>query len=76
MNKKVAFGAKPSQLKLEPATAGDDWVKNRGDVALKRLTFDVPETLHRDFKIYCTANGLKMKDQIIELMEQRLKVAG
>ncbi|WFU07538.1 plasmid partition protein ParG (plasmid) [Rhizobium sp. CB3171] len=37
---------------------------------LKRLTIDMPESLHRRVKIGCTMRGTKMNELIRELLER------
>lgn len=41
----------------------------------KRLTVDVPETLHRRIKIQCAQHGVNMADVVRELLEQRFPQA-
>ena len=38
---------------------------------MKRLTIDVPESLHRAIKMQCAARGTKMADEIRELLMQK-----
>lgn len=73
MGKKVAIGGKPT---TRLATA-DLWVESRkieeeGRKAgeMKRLTFDIPESLHRRIKCQCAAKGVKMTDILRELLEK------
>jgi metal-responsive CopG/Arc/MetJ family transcriptional regulator len=40
---------------------------------MKRFTVDLLEELHRQLKIYCAENGLKMADVIRKLVEDFLK---
>ena len=71
--KKVQIGTKPTN-KPAPAAA-DAWVESRsnGDELerMKRLTIDVPESLHRAIKMQCAARGTKMADEIRELLMQK-----
>jgi len=72
--KKVAIGAKPTG-KPAPATA-DAWVERSraqegGVQKMKRLTIDVPEDLHRRIKTRCAQNGLKIADEVRELLMQK-----
>jgi hypothetical protein len=71
MTKKVLFSAKPNVQTLPPPTA-DSWVDSgQVDTApLKRLTIDVPVTLHRRVKSQCANRGLKMADEIRVLLEK------
>jgi hypothetical protein len=55
-----ANAAKP---RLAPAPANAD--------ALKRLTIDIPEPLHRRIKVACARRGAKMADEIRSLLEER-----
>lgn len=68
--KKVSFGAKrPSQI--EPTTI-DDWVQDKEPT--KRLTIDVPVSLHKRIKSQCAVNDLKMADAIRDLLAERFPV--
>ena len=67
--KKIAFGAKPTN-KSEPVPV-DTWVESRaaGEVeAMKRLTIDIPESLHRTIKSQCAMRGTKIADEVRELL--------
>ena len=69
--KKVAFGTKPSNKPAATATA-EEWVKNREeatDEPTKRLTLDIPESLHRTIKVSCAGRGTKMAEEIRALLE-------
>ena len=70
--KKIAFGTKPTN-KPAPAPA-DTWVENRGAgevEAMKRLTIDIPESLHRAIKSQCAMRGSKIADEVRELLLQK-----
>lgn len=72
--KKVALGAKPRPT-ATVALAADDWVQSRQieDNAvemMKRLTVDVPVSLHTRIKSQCALKGVKMADEIRELLEK------
>lgn len=69
--KKIQIGAKPTSQ-----VAADEWVQNRDAVAgekeaNKRLTVDVPESLHRAIKMQCAARGTKIADEVRELLTQK-----
>ncbi len=71
--KKIQIGTKPTN---KPAPAAvDAWVESRsnGDepVAMKRLTIDVPESLHRSIKTQCAMRGTKIADEVRELLLQK-----
>lgn len=71
--KKIQIGAKPTS---KVAAAADEWVQNREAVAgekeaNKRLTIDVPESLHRAIKMQCAARGTKIADEVRELLLQK-----
>jgi hypothetical protein len=77
--KKVTFAAKrPSQA--VPSNI-DQWVEKRdgaptalasppSDIKMKRLTIDVPVSLHRKIKSTCALKNLHMADEIRDLLEQ------
>lgn len=77
MAKKVSFGAKPA----ERSAAMEQWVEgneaamtvNAGIGAaaepMKRLTVDLPESLHKRVKATCAMRGTKMADEIRRLLE-------
>ncbi|WP_273756620.1 hypothetical protein [Bartonella sp. MM73XJBT] len=72
MNKKIKIGTKPTN-KTIPLTA-DAWVgNNKGsmDGGMKRLTIDIPESLHRLIKVSCASRGTKMADEVRELLAQK-----
>lgn len=79
-NKKVSFGTKPQS---EPIDL-DQWVQTREGVSgqstaedlldqpaekMKRLTLDIPESLHRVIKGKAVAEGRTMVDMLRELLE-------
>jgi hypothetical protein len=39
---------------------------------MKRLTFDIPDELHRDIKVYLAPTRGKMKDFITDLIRKKL----
>lgn len=75
MTKKVSFAPKPNQM-------ADHWVKGGSDTSpptragdtsaekMKRLTIDIPASLHTRIKIACAQRGNKMADEIRDLLEQ------
>lgn len=69
--KKVQLGTRP----VAKAPAADDWVKSRdssdGKEPMKRLTIDVPESLHRAIKMACAGRGSKIADEVRELLNQK-----
>lgn len=69
--KKVAIGAKPT-AKSQPATS-DAWVSERKPDAepTKRLTLDVPASLHAKIKASCAMRGTKMVDEITAILEDK-----
>jgi ParG len=70
MSKKIAFGPKPA-----PAVTPDQWVESRtpeGEAErMKRLTIDIPMSLHIRIKTQCASRGTKMADEIRALLEER-----
>lgn len=73
MAKKVSFGAKP----VDKNVSVEQWVESRDPVAgevvagevMKRLTIDLPESLHKRVKAGCAMRGVKMADEIRRLLE-------
>ena len=76
--KKVTFSEKPPTA---PQLDIDRWVKDRSlealesKEAMKRLTIDVPLSLHKRIKSQCALQDLVMADVIRELLEQRFAEA-
>lgn len=70
MAKKITISGKPVAKPVTP----DQWVESRAAQpveaeSVKRLTFDVSESLHRRIKSQCAAKGVKMADEIRALLE-------
>ena len=68
MSKRVILGAKPTP---KPQPSADAWVETRGqDVKepMKRLTIDVPASLHSAIKMACASRGAKIADEVRELL--------
>ena len=72
MNKKVSFGVKPSAVQADTAKA-DEWVNRRDLEAMKRLTIDVPASLHARIKSQCAIRGVKMVDEVRGLLEKHFQ---
>lgn len=72
--KTVSLGPKPT---AKPTTQdADEWVKNREVVTAekepnKRLTIDVPQSLHRAIKTQCASRGAMIADEVRELLMQK-----
>ncbi len=71
MSKKVAFSTKPAVEK--PTIDADQWVQHRNTEGTKRLTIDIPSSLHTTIKVSCAQRGTKIADEVRELLEQRYK---
>lgn len=72
MTKKISFGARPSTT--QPRGKVDDWVLDRETTdrePMKRLTIDVPLSLHKRIKSQCAMQNLVMADEIRDLLERR-----
>ena len=50
---------------------GERPAKFGSPTAMKRLTIDVPATLHANVKSLCAKRGVKMTDAIRELLEDK-----
>ena len=70
--KKISIGTKPTN---KPASVdADSWVDNREagkPEKIKRLTLDIPESLHREIKSQCASRGSKIADEIRALLIQK-----
>ena len=75
--KKVSITGKPDrshQPKATSESAAEAWVAERranGQEKMKRLTIDIPLNLHRQIKVQCALDGVKMADVIRDLLEER-----
>ena len=72
--KKVEFGTKPTNRPVPDAV--DSWVESRAVEQvvvepMKRLTIDIPESLHRSIKSQCAMRGSKIADEVRELLLQK-----
>lgn len=82
--KKVSFGRKPGAV--EKPVDVEEWVSNREALVeeeqstapaeetkpekIKRLTLDIPESLHRAIKLKATTEGVTMVELLRELLEE------
>jgi len=75
VSKRVTFGSKPNPA-LSVARSADEWVQNRpaepvaNGEPMKRLTIDVPASLHTRIKVGCTLRGRKIADELRELLDK------
>jgi hypothetical protein len=69
--KKITIGSKPT-AKSAPSSP-DEWVKSKQGAAepTKRLTIDIPFTLHARVKSQCALQNLQMADVIREMLDHR-----
>lgn len=71
-SKQVKIAPRPTGRKA--AAKADAWVESRPnegkDEPMKRLTLDIPESLHRRLKVTCASRGTKMADELRELLLQ------
>lgn len=69
-SKTVSIATKPDR-KQKAAASADDWVDTRAaDEPMKRLTIDVPRSLHARIKSQCALQGTKMADELRGLLEK------
>ncbi|MGP5327771.1 MULTISPECIES: hypothetical protein [Halomonadaceae] len=68
-NKKVPLGGKPSASK--PDSSVDAWVGSRQKEPNKRLTIDIPASLHAKLKSDCAMRGRKMADEMRDLLIEK-----
>lgn len=92
MAKKVILGPKPQAQQKQSANADEwvNGGLRQGDSppgaapgetapdapTMKRLTIDVPETLHAQIKSRCALKGVKMADEIRALLERHFLTQG
>ena len=76
MSKKVSIGTRPS-TRQAPASA-DEWVGTRAETAAaqaseptKRITIDVPGSLHRRVRIGCATEGTRVAGEVRAFLEKR-----
>lgn len=69
--KKITFSGKPAAKPM--AASPDEWVDDRHSPSepVKRLTIDIPVSLHQCVKSQCALDGKKMADVVRELLEKR-----
>ncbi|HEY4311646.1 MAG TPA: plasmid partition protein ParG [Pirellulales bacterium] len=70
--KKVSFSSKPS-AEATSRLSPDRWVNDHDATteSTKRLTIDVPQSLHTRVKSQCALQGLQMADVVREMLERR-----
>lgn len=71
--KRIAIGARPTTKPAQPSP--DDWVESRaapeGAEPMKRLTIDIPASLHRTIKTQCAMRGTKIADEVRDLLAHK-----
>ena len=79
MKKTVHIAPKPQSR--NQTVAVDEWVNagaakaGGGDEPIKRLTIDVPVSLHTRMKAGCAMQGLNMADVVRDMLEKRFPKA-
>ena len=80
MSKKVSIRARPSARQAPAPAAADEWVGTGGETAAtpatlgertKRLTIDLPESLHRRVKVGCAMEGTTVAAEVRGFLEKR-----
>ena len=82
--KKVPFGTTPTANRPQPATATmadqakiEQWIENRGAAEpTKRLSIDLPKSLHARIKARCALRGVHMNDEITKLLDEHFPKEG
>ncbi|CAI3957267.1 MULTISPECIES: hypothetical protein [Commensalibacter] len=73
LGKKITIGAKPIHKSTLASTA-DAWVENRvEEEPMKRLTIDIPLSLHTAIKTSCASRGTKIADEMREFLSEKYK---
>lgn len=72
MTKKVGLGPKPTKKSTED-TKQDAWVsgEDKSVEKKKRLTIDIPDSLHRKIKADCAMRGTKIADEVRALLIEK-----
>ena len=65
--KRVSIVQKPHR----PAGEADAWVRERVTEPKKRLTVDIPASLHARVKAQCALEGVNMKTAFLDLLSER-----
>ena len=83
MSKKVSMSTKPSKSKVEKMTA-DAWVSQGAAIttnghepekeATSRFTIDIPVSLHARIKSECALRHSKMREVVLEMLEEKFPV--
>lgn len=75
--KKISIGTKPTAKPVPVQVSADAWVSDRNSIEgaepMKRLTIDIPESLHRSIKSQCAMRGTKIADEVRELLLQKYR---
>ena len=71
MSKKVAFSTKPTKEK--PTVTAEQWVQDRTNEGTKRLTLDIPASLHKRIKLQCVEDGTTIVDELRKLLEEHYR---
>lgn len=57
---------------FEKHGAGTDHTGRGDKVPMQRMTFDIPKSLHTEFKIVCSKHSLRMRDEVEKFIRQRI----
>ena len=63
----------PSPEQVEAFVSGGAGTDKHADEPVKRVSIDVPESLHTRFKVACAKTRSKMAPEIIAFIEQRVQ---
>lgn len=66
MTKKITINTKPAQEK--PTPSAEQWVQNRTIEGTKRVTVDIPTSLHAHIRIDCFKRGVSMMDELQKIL--------
>ncbi len=62
----------PSPEQVEAYVSGGAGTDKKADEPVKRVSIDVPESLHTRFKVACAKTKIKMAPEIIAFIERRV----
>jgi len=84
MSKKVTMSTKPSKTDAQKLSAADAWVSQGANLttnedepeqeATARFTIDIPVSLHARIKSQCALKRVKMREEVLSILEEKFPV--
>ncbi len=83
MSKKVTMSTKPNKTDAQKLSA-DEWVSQGANLtangnetekeSVARFTIDIPVSLHARIKSQCALKRVKMRDEVLSMLEEKFPV--